>query len=126
MEKEILNYIRKHQLSSCMNNTKWKRLINAITSKKEYAPNVKIKLIFDKSEEDEKIEFCPVWWKNIEQDGFEVIEWLKINSIEKEYLGRLVEPKFTDHYEFIKKSIKKSNVNYEYENSIFTIYGYKR
>lgn len=68
MDKEVLDYIEKHQLSSFMNNMKWRRFIRAIHSKAEYRPRVNIKYIFDEEEKEEK-GFCEVWWNEVERDG---------------------------------------------------------
>jgi len=123
MDKRIRNYILDHQLSSHMNTTKWKKLVHEITSNEAYDPLVNIKLIFD---EENNNSFSPVWWNEVERDGFELIEWLKIQPFNTEKGIRLTDAKQVDHTEFIQKSLDKHTIQYEYEQGIFTIYGYKR
>jgi hypothetical protein len=123
MEKRTLKYISDHQLSSCMNTTKWKKLVTEITSNEMYEPLVNIKLIFDEKNTNS---FSPVWWNEVERDGFELIEWLQIQPFNTEKGIRLTDPTQIDHTEFIQKALKKHNIPYEYDHSIFTIYGYKR
>lgn len=123
MEPKIAKYILDNQLSSHMNYTKWKELVQEITSIEGYEPLVNIKLIF---ETENNNSFSPVWWNEVEKDGFELIEWMQIKPFEIENLGSLIEQKITDYTEVVKKGLNKHNIQYEYENGIFTIYGYKK
>jgi hypothetical protein len=123
MEKRTLKYISDNQLASCMNTTKWKELVHEITSNEAYEPLVNIKLIF---EEENNNSFSPVWWNEVERDGFELIEWLQIQPFKTEKGVRLIDPKQIDYTEFIQKGLDKHAIQYEYENDIFTIYGYIR
>jgi hypothetical protein len=123
MEEEIFKYITNHQLSSCMNNTKWKELVSELTSIECYEPLVNIKLIFDNENNND---FSHVWWDEVERDGFELIEWIQIKPFKIEKVGRLIEPKKTDFTEFVKKALDKHNIPYNYGNEVFTVQGYKR
>jgi len=123
MDKKTRNYILDHQLSSHMNTTKWKKLVHEITSNETYDPLVNIKLIFD---EENNNSFSPVWWNEVERDGFELIEWLKIQPFNIEKGIRLTDAKQIDYTEFIQKGLDKHAIQYEYEQGIFNIYGYKR
>jgi hypothetical protein len=123
MEEKTLKYITDHQLLSCMNNTKWKELASEITSIEDYELLVKIKLIFDKENDNG---FSPVWWDEVESDGFELIEWVQIKPFKIEKAGRLIEPKKTDFTESVKKALAKHNIQYEYDSSVFTVHGYRR
>ena len=122
MNRDIFNYIKDHKLSSRMNNTKWKEMVEVITSDDEYLPLVNIKLIFDA---DSNNSFSPVWWHEVEKNGFELIEWIQIKPFKIEKSGRLIDPKITDYTEFIKSGLDKHNVPYEHEGELFTIYGYR-
>jgi len=122
-DDSLQQYIVKHQLSSWMNNTKWKELINEITSKEDFDPSVNIKTVFDKKNNGL---FSPVWWNEVESDGFELIEWMEINPIKTEQIGRLVEPKNEDFSDFIENCLKMHSIPYEIKEGIFKIYGYKR
>ena len=119
----LQKYIVEHQLSSWMNNTKWKELVSEITSRDDFDPSVNIKTLFDS--ENNRL-FSPVWWEEVERDGFEIIEWLEINPKKTEHIGRLVEPKTEDFTEFIENGLKKHSIPYEINDGIFKVYGYKR
>jgi len=67
MDTRTLKYISENQLSSCMNNTKWKELVDEFTSIEGYEPLVNIKLIFDAGNNNT---FSQVWWEEVERDGF--------------------------------------------------------
>lgn len=123
MEENTLRYITEHQLSSCMNKTKWKELVSEITSIEYYEPLVNIKLIFDKENNNS---FSPVWWNEVERDGFELIEWIQIKPFSIEKVGKLVELKKTDFTESVKKALDKHSIPYHYGDNVFTVYGYKR
>lgn len=118
MNKKLFN-ITKNYISR-MNTTKWKELIKVLTNILEYDPQVAIKFLYDKNDAS----FAPVWWHEIEQEGFEYIEYLKIDPIKKTYIGRLVTDKKEDFSKTIKDGLDKYSIPYEMENEIFVIYGY--
>lgn len=117
---ELLSYINKHQLVSCMNNTKWNKLIDKITSLSGYNPRVKIKYI----NEELQYGFSEVWWDLVKRDGYEWIEWLEINPMVEKYRGKLIAPQIRDYSQFIENSLV--NIPHEFEEGIFRIYGYLR
>ncbi|MFT5777649.1 MAG: hypothetical protein ACI837_000597 [Crocinitomicaceae bacterium] len=119
-DSKIDKYIQDHKLSSIMNNTKWKEMISAITSNSDYAPSVNIKTFFY----PESKGYNPVWWEEVERDGFEYIERVNINPISEEYLGRLVESQKTDHSEFIINALDGKNIPYKIYDGIISVSGY--
>ncbi len=123
MDKRTRNYIFENQLASCMNTTKWKKLVAEITANETYDPLVNIKLIFDIENNNS---FSPVWWNEVERDGFELIEWIQIQPFKTEKGVRLISSTQIDYTEFIQKGLNKHNIPYEYDQGVFTIYGYKR
>lgn len=114
MDTRTLKYISENQLSSYMNNAKWKKLVNELTSRNDFEPLVNIKLIF---ETENNNSFSLVWWDQVESEGFELIEWMQIKSCDQNA---------NDYTEFVKNGIEKLNIEYEFDNGIFSIYGYKR
>ncbi len=124
MGRESLEkYIFENQLSSCMNNTKWTELILEITKNKNFIPSVNIKYLFDS--ENNGL-YSPVWWEEVERDGFNLIEWLEINPIKTTHIGRLVKPKTEDFSDFIENGLKKHSIPFELNDGIFKVYGYRR
>ena len=122
MKEEILKYVTRHQLTSSMNNTKWREFQAAITSRMDFDPPVMIKdLLLPQPDPG----FAPIWWTEFEQEGYAHIEWIKIWPFREEPRGRLIAPEVTDFSPFIKDALESHNIPYEYENKIFTVYGYK-
>ncbi|EMR01908.1 DUF6678 family protein [Cesiribacter andamanensis] len=121
--KELAAYIAQHQLVAVMNTTKWNELISELTADPAYEPRVRIKLLFD---DENTGGFSPVWWHLVEEQGFEYIEWLEINPIKEEQLGRLVAPRKKDYTAFIQQGLDKHAIPYELSNGIFRITGYLR
>jgi hypothetical protein len=122
-DREILKYVEENNLSSVMNNTKWKKLVGAITSNNDFDPPVNFKTIFDDKNNGT---FTPVWWDEIERHGFNIIEWLQIKPIKEEHTGQLTKPQVTDYTEFIKGCLEVNSINYTFEGGIFKIIGYQR
>lgn len=124
MNLQTLEYIEKYNLTSCMNNTKWKEFISAINSIEGYEPQLNIKYMFEK---ESNSGFSSVWWEEIEQDGFEIIEWIRIKPFKEEYLGKLVSEQTPKNYSNqIKVALEKSNIYFEFDERIFIVYGYKK
>ena len=121
-DPKVEKYIQDNRLSSNMNNTKWKEMISAITSHHNYSPSVNIKTFFY----PENKGYSPVWWEEVERDGFEYIERVDINPIFEKYLGRLVENQITDHSEFLIKALDGKNIPYEIYDGIIRVSGYYR
>jgi hypothetical protein len=97
-----------------MNNTKWSELVKELASMGENEPLVNIKLIFDEGNNDS---FSLVWWDEVEREGFELIEWIKIKPFKTDKI---------DFTEQIRSRLKIHNIHYNYESGMFVIYGYKR
>ena len=123
MQKEILQLIQKMQLTSCMNNTRWRELVAVITFREDFDPPVRIKYLL---EEKPSSGFSTVWWDEVQQIGFEVIEWIQIQPWREEHRGRLIKPQVIDYSEFIKHALERQNIPYELEAGIYTVYGYKK
>lgn len=99
----------------------WQKIIKAITSNNDFAPPVNIKLTF---EQENNGRFSPVWWDQVEQEGFDLIEWIEIKPIKSEYIGRLVAPKTTDYTAFIKDCLDDNEIPYTLNEGIFRIENY--
>lgn len=102
-----------------MNNTKWKELIGVLESIPGFSPAVSIKYT---SDENENPGFSPVWWDQVEQEGFRHIEWIKINPCKAEYIGRLVNTRVIDYSDLIEKGLQSCSIPFEKEDGILIIY----
>jgi len=121
MDNKLSNIIKDKNYFPRLNTTKWHEIVSVLTNIPDYDPNVNIKLLTDKDNNDS---FSPVWWSEVERDRFECIEWLKIDPIKRTYVGRLVKDKKEDFSKIIKQGLDKYTIPYEMENEIFVIYGY--
>ena len=121
-QEDLLKYLQENSLGSYMNNTKWERFVSKVILNNIYEPKVNINLIFEKGTSNG---YSLISWKEVKRDGYEFIEWVKINPIKEEYVGKLVKPKLTDYSQLIESKLIDNQIPYQYENFIFTVYGYK-
>lgn len=120
--------VEERNLTSFMNNTKWKELINSIMDEMREIP-IKYKTVFDE-------EWPNMYWTIDGDEHFfhmtmSIIEWFKIGSELKKVVGqgRLIKPKIyiTDKKTEIEGILKRFNIPYEYDDveKYFTVFGYK-
>jgi hypothetical protein len=121
--RELERYINEHQLVAVMNTTKWKELVREITADPDYQPQVRIKLLLD---EENTGGFSPVWWQQVEAQGFAYIEWLEINPLREVRLGALVPPGLQDYTTFIQEGLDRHGIPYTFDNGIFRIAAWLR
>lgn len=133
---KYMEYIADNGLTSCMNNTKWNELINAINDELPFCPPYDLKLIF---EEDDSKFYRAVQSKSLccadcyddetfNDFGNYLIEWIKILPRYWERVGGQLYYRLVEHScekEFLKV-LHKYSIPYEYRDGIYTIYGYKR
>jgi len=128
-EKEkIKQVIEKRNLTSFMNNTKWKELIDSIMENMRDIP-IQYKTFFDE-------ETPSVYWTIDSDEHFfhmnmSSVEWFKIRSKFEKVLdqGRLIEPKIcvTNKKSEIECMLNKFSIPYEYDDieKCFIIFGYR-
>lgn len=124
---KIQDVVNQRQLTSYMNNTKWKELIAEIKQIDDLS--IMYKTLFDENDPE-------FYWTIASDEHFDhmnmaLVEWFKIsgNINECEYIGRLVEPKVIQHSinDKIVDILQKHSINYEYDeiSDSYTIYGYR-
>ena len=128
-EKEkIKQVLEERNLTSFMNNTKWKELIDSIMENMRDIP-IQYKTIFDEEEPS-------VYWTIDTDEHFfhmnmSVVEWFKIRSKFEKVIGqgRLIEPKIciTDKKPEIECMLNRFSIPYEYDDieKCFIIFGYR-
>lgn len=128
-EKEkIKQVLEERNLTSFMNNTKWKELIDSIMENMRDIP-IQYKTIFDEEEPS-------VYWTIDTDEHFfhmnmSIVEWFKIRSKFEKVIGqgRLIEPKtcFTDKKSEIERMLNRFSIPYEYDviEKCFIIFGYR-
>lgn len=128
-EKEKIKKIAEERnLTSFMNNTKWKELIDSIIDEMREIP-IKYKTVFDKEEPS------MYWTIDTDEHFFHMnmssIEWFKIGSELKKVVrqGRLIEPQIyiSDKKLEIKCILNKFGIPYDYDDieKCFTVFGYR-
>lgn len=130
ISEQIEEIVCQRQLTSYMNNTKWKEFIHAMDEEMSVRIPCDYKTLFE--EERENLGFCRHY--DIESFNgyhFKSIEWVKLKPkfYECKHRGRLIEDEkiyYDVENEFIGL-MKKYSIPYEYdiENELYTIYGYK-
>lgn len=126
----IHEIIHKRQLTSCMNDTKWKEFIHAMAEEmpmgipydyKTLFEENKEKLLFDTDYDDESFN----WYH------FKSIEWVKLKPkfYEHRHRGLLIEDEkiYHDMEQKFLELMDKYSIPYEYDekNALYTIYGYR-
>lgn len=116
-------------LTSCMNKTKWSELSNILSEELDVRINIMYKTLFDDAD--------PHYFWDIKSDEdwypplFKSIEWLKIDTVYKEYHSRglLLDTEVIsyDYTEKILSLLIENNIPYEEteEANVYIIYGYK-
>lgn len=128
-EKEkVKTIVEERNLTSFMNNTKWKELIDSIMDEMREI-TIKYKTVFDEEEPD-------MYWTLDSDELFShmnmsVIEWFKIGSELKKVVeqGHLMKPKIyiTDKRSEIECILNRFSIPYEYDDAekCFIIFGYR-
>ena len=120
-EDSISAYINSHQLASAMNKTKWRKLAVAMTSKPDFEPQVRLKSLFD---EEEPGGFTFLDWEWVKRGETNWIDWMELDPIRRDYVGRLVTDKQTDFAEWLKATLLAQFVPFEETDGIFKVRGY--
>jgi len=129
VSEKIAEIIEKRQLTSYMNDTKWKEFLQLMTEEMSMKIPYAFHTLFDLDNTNDDFYdtcYCQECFNNYH---FKSLEWVRVQTkfVERKHRGRLIddEESFFDlEDEFIEK-IKKYSIPYEAENGIYTIYGYR-
>lgn len=119
----ITSYIYRNQLASIMNKTKWRELAALMTSNPEFEPQVRVRHLLD---ETQVTGFSHLDWECIKYGETNWIEWMEIDPIRKEYVGRLVDNKRVDFTEWVRAALLSKTIPFEETDGIFKVKGYIR
>lgn len=127
LSDKIRDVIEQRQLTSCMNNTKWREMLDDIIE----IPNLTIryKSLLDEAESESS-------WKIADDESLRYmnlseIEWFKIDGVTRQYFrkGLLLNPDISEEKikDKIEGILQKHSIYYEYEEDtgVFTAFGYK-
>jgi len=119
----ISTYISNHQIASVMNKTKWRELAAVMTSNSEFSPLVRVRHLLD---ETQVTGFAHLDWEWVKLGETNWIEWLEIDPIRRDYVGRIVDDKEVDFTEWVRAALRGKTIPFEEEDRIFKIRGYIR
>lgn len=130
ISEKIAEIVHERQLTSYMNDTKWKEFIHAMDEEMSLEVPYDYKTLLN---ERDNLSFCTGY--DIESFNgyhFKSIEWVKVKPkfYERKHRGMLIEDEKIYHdveQEFLDL-MNKYSIPYEYDeaNEAYTIYGYKR
>ena len=127
LSDKIRDVIEQRQLTSCMNNTKWREMLDDIIE----IPNLTIryKSLLDEAEPESSWEIADD--ESLRYMNLSEIEWFKIDGVTRQYFrkGLLLNPDISEEKikDKIEGILQKHSIYYEYEEdtSVFTAFGYK-
>lgn len=135
LKEKIKRQVSERNLCSCMNNTKWRELRDAMMSEMPFSPPYMTKFLFEETESDHTVlmKACqPYNWYyvySVEGECFDAafaIEWIRIFPRIK--VTRSGYPStYTENAEkALCDILNKYSIPFEKdENGIFCIYGYR-
>lgn len=128
--EKIMETVCRRNLTCCMNNTKWKEFLSAMTEEISAAVPYDYKTLFDDSRE--KLLFGTSYdIESFNWYDFKSLEWVKLKPKFQEhiYQGRMMKDKIIYHDvedEFLAL-MEKYHIPYEYDRNeeVYVIYGYR-
>lgn len=129
VSEKVARIVDERQLTSCMNNTKWREFLHVMTEEMSKKVPYAFHTIFD--EDDRNDDFFDTCYCRECFNGyhFKSLEWVKVKPkfCERKHRGRLIadEEIWHDLEEEFVKNVKKYSIPYEVEDGIYTIYGYR-
>ncbi len=134
LKKKALSVVEKRNLCSCMNDTKWKELRNAMWNEMPFPPPFILKTIFEEGCPQESffqtdVTYLGDWDESFLYDNYLemwfVIEWIKVRPRYLKKRGRLIKPELIDATGLFVDILTKYHIPYEEKNGVYCIYGYR-
>ncbi len=127
LSERIQDVIEQRQLTSFMNNTKWREMLDEIIKIPDLT--IRYKSLFDKTEPESSWEIAEDEYLSYMK--LSEIEWFKIDDMTRQFYreGLLLDPLITEENirDKIEGILQKHSIYYEYEEDtgVFTVFGYK-
>lgn len=132
LKDSVFHIVCERNLCSCMNNTKWCELINAIKMEMPFPPAFSMKYITEESAAHSRIKTEDVdYWGDWTGENFPSqeyyfnIEWIKVRPCYLKYRGKMIAPELVDESKIFKDILKRYNIPFEEKDGLYCIYGYK-
>jgi len=130
-KEKVTEIVSRKGLYSCMNNTKWKELQNAI-GELSFPPPYVLKDVCEEADVPKFDTDVNAWgdWSDealYNWGDYFAIEWIKVRPRYTKRPGRLMPEIIADDIteEFLA-ILKKYSIPYEVDSGVFTIYGYRK
>lgn len=126
-----LQAIEERQLTSVMNETRWKRLNRALSEALCYAPPYQIKYLGEDTlfPSESLSEYELLWgeWEDIwMESSLQSIEWIRLRPKVLIYKGAIVDPDVCDMTDEIIFILTKERIPFIQDNKTIQIFGYVR
>lgn len=134
MKKRAFEIVKKKNLCSYMNDTKWSELRNAMMNELPFPPFYVFKTLFEDECPDEiyiysDSSLCGDWGESFAFGGYYnggfAFEWLKIRPRVLKHRGMLIEPEVLDEGPELEEILRKYAIPFEKSGEVYCIYGYK-
>ena len=124
-----LQAIEERQLTSVMNETRWKRLNRALSEALCYAPPYQIKYLGEDTlfPSESLSEYELLWgeWEDIwMESSLQSIEWIRLRPKVLIYKGAIVDPDVCDMTDEIIFILTKERIPFIQDNKTIQIFGY--
>jgi hypothetical protein len=119
--ERLARYIEREQLVSVMNDTKWRRLFDALEPLQGL---LEFRRKDVRGTEPKSESWCGDLYHML--DGWSDIEWLEIRGQGRVRRGALLEPIIEDKTHLVIESIRRAGVRFSQEGNRVRIWGYLR
>jgi hypothetical protein len=125
---KVQQAINERQLSSVMNNTKWRGLQTAVNEGFPITPSFQVKFLLDDFSIPEEFGEDN-WYSEDWEEGLEpffAVEWIRVNPKYTKSKGLLLESEVTDYTNEFIQLLKRLKIPFVKEDDTILIYGYTR
>lgn len=122
----VLEALTDKQLSSVMNNTKWRELKDAVLHTLPFPPPYQAKYVLEDKLFPEDFEGDVWYWGDWEEGllPFYEVEWIRVRPRYQQHRGKLVAPEIVDCTDEFISILQMHNIPFKQENDSIYIYGY--
>ena len=125
LKSRIADIVRERRLCSCMNDTKWAELRDAMMNEMPFPPPFTVKFLTDDSPCAEEQGWHEAYVFEGLFNGAFAVEWLRIRPCARKERGRLIEPEIIDAGRELREILEKYSIPYEENDGVYCIYGYR-
>jgi hypothetical protein len=125
---KVRRAIEERGLTSHMNDTKWRKLCEAVAEELPFPPPYQAKLLVSDGPEPAELEPSPShygdWAVTPESSMGVFIEWLRVAPRISVHVGGLMAPRVQDCSEALRHLLKRMNIPFNERDGFFIIYGH--